>query len=197
MVRVDSSGRRCVSQNEEQERLDEVERCPRSDARKLDVNIQELLDREAIRDVLATYCRAVDRHDETLMRSVYHPGAHESHGTFVGSAEDFVTSVISGKRYVGGQHVLGSSVIELNGDSARVESTFICHLVTSDQHDGRVIDVIAGRYWDTFERRDGHWKIAGRTVLLDWHERRPHARELPFSSEFIAGRRDELDATYA
>lgn len=37
--------------------------------------VQELLDREAIRDCLTRYAHAVDRGDEAMLRAVYWPGA--------------------------------------------------------------------------------------------------------------------------
>lgn len=52
--------------------------------------IAELLDREAIRDCLYRYCRAVDRADEAALRSSYWPDAHDSHGVYSGSAEGFI-----------------------------------------------------------------------------------------------------------
>ena len=42
--------------------------------------IQELLDKEAIRDALVRYCRGVDRGDADLICSAYHPDAEDDHG---------------------------------------------------------------------------------------------------------------------
>jgi ketosteroid isomerase-like protein len=43
--------------------------------------LQTLLDRQAISDVLISYCRAVDRADLDLLRSCYHPDAKLWHNT--------------------------------------------------------------------------------------------------------------------
>jgi hypothetical protein len=161
------------------------------------MGLQELLDREAIRDVIYRYSRGADRHDEALLRSVYHPGARDNHGTFDGLAEDFVTYIMQsgGAGFTAGQHHIGNILIDLDGDVARVESVFVCYLVTDDE-DGRHIDVLGGRYWDRFERRDSVWKIADRTVLLDWSEQRRDIVEPPFAKAFVPGRRDATDPTY-
>jgi hypothetical protein len=52
--------------------------------------IQNLIDRQAIRDCLTRYCRGVDRLDRELVLSTYHPDAIDDHGAFVGTREEFV-----------------------------------------------------------------------------------------------------------
>lgn len=51
--------------------------------------IQNLLDKEAIRDCLYRYCRGIDRADEAILRSAYWPDAHDRHGAYVGDVEGF------------------------------------------------------------------------------------------------------------
>ena len=45
--------------------------------------VRELLDKQAVTDVIMTYARAIDRLDEDLLRSVFHPDSQHAHG-FVG-----------------------------------------------------------------------------------------------------------------
>ena len=40
---------------------------------------EKLLAREAIRDSIYRYARAIDRLDEALLRSVFHPGSRHNH----------------------------------------------------------------------------------------------------------------------
>ena len=47
--------------------------------------LQGLLDRVAIEDCLVRYCRAVDRCDAPLLRTVYWPGAIDDHIFWQGS----------------------------------------------------------------------------------------------------------------
>ena len=50
-----------------------------------DPELQALLDRQAIADVLNAYCRAIDRADLDLLAAAYHSDATEDHGgTFKG-----------------------------------------------------------------------------------------------------------------
>ena len=54
-------------------------------------DVQKLLDREAIKELVNLYCRAADRHDHELMRSLYHQDAIDDHGSFFkGLAMDFI-----------------------------------------------------------------------------------------------------------
>ena len=62
-----------------------------------------------------------------------------------------------------------------------------------------MVNLFAGRYVDRFERRDGEWRIARRTVVHDWSRQLPTAPEslgLPLAG-FAQGRRDRTDPVYA
>ncbi len=57
----------------------------------MEKQLARLLDKEAIRDLVQIYCRAADRHDHELMRSLYHEDAYDDHGSFFkGSAMEFI-----------------------------------------------------------------------------------------------------------
>ena len=45
-------------------------------------DVKKLLDREAIKELVNLYCRAADRQDHELMRSLYHQDAIDDHGSF-------------------------------------------------------------------------------------------------------------------
>ena len=49
--------------------------------------LTELLDKQSISDVIMTYARAIDRLDETMLRSVFHPDSQHAHG-FEGPSSD-------------------------------------------------------------------------------------------------------------
>jgi hypothetical protein len=55
---------------------------------------ETLLDREAIREVMARYCRGIDRLDVELIKSAYHPDAFDDHGPFKGLRDDFVEWIV-------------------------------------------------------------------------------------------------------
>ena len=53
-------------------------------------DVKALLDRQAILDCMRRYCRGVDRRDEALILSVYHPDAIDDHGAFLGDPDEFI-----------------------------------------------------------------------------------------------------------
>src|SRR3546814_12927354 len=89
------------------------------------MTIDELLDREAIRECMFQYCRAVDRADELLLRSVYWPDATDQHGFYSGSAAGFIEFAIEALRTTEpGIHQLHNILIEFRPGGALVESYF-------------------------------------------------------------------------
>jgi hypothetical protein len=162
--------------------------------------LQDLLDRAAIGEVLARYCRAADRCDEELLRSCYHPDATDQHGRFAGTAADFAGWVTGVQRTASivTQHAVSNVVIELAGDTAWVESAFQATHVRppAEGFDEPFLDSFWGRYVDRFSRREGRWAIASREVVHDWSERRACGPPMPRAEAYRAGRRDRGDASY-
>lgn len=135
-----------------------------------DPGVQELLDREAIRDVLMRYCHAIDRCDAGLLRSVYWPGATDDHVFWRGTAEafvDFCMPILESRDQT--MHNIGNILIRIDGNAARVQSYFDSYERLRGK-EGRCNDITAsGRYLDRMEKRDGEWRIAERKVVIDWY----------------------------
>ncbi|WP_192250775.1 nuclear transport factor 2 family protein [Mesorhizobium caraganae] len=132
----------------------------------------ELLDREAIRDCLYRYCRGIDRADEAALRSAYWPDAHDNHGAYCGSAEGFIQFALGiFKTEPRNIHQITNILIEfISSAEATVESYFTA-LQRGPDKDGEVRQtLLCGRYCDLFEKREGEWRIAERTVVYDWLE---------------------------
>ena len=133
--------------------------------------LQDLLDREAIRDALYRYCRGIDRCDEAALRSTYWEDATDCHGSWNGSAGGFIEQALA-KLRLGGRriHQITNVMIELHGDVAAVESSFFALQSTAAQSELETF--LCGRYVDRFERRHDQWRVAARTVVYDWIEER-------------------------
>ena len=151
--------------------------------------LQELLDKQAISDQIMTYARALDRWDETMLRSVFHPDSQHAHG-FVGPSsdpslpstpgvpQDFVAYAFDVLRtHTRTHHQLGNIFIELDGDDAYAESYFTAYHRMRAKGDPQAAEnacdtemdfLVGGRYLDRFQKRDGIWKISHRTGLTDW-----------------------------
>lgn len=149
-----------------------------------------LADRFAIEQCMLRYCRGVDRKEWDLVRSAYHPDAHDDHGNYKGDIPGFVASVIARHKTIEqSTHAISNMQIEFAGaDTAIVETYFIVHqrhlpgdasayahfirgrMPTAEE--GLEVETV-GRYVDRFTRRDGQWKVAHRTVVFEVY--RAHA----------------------
>lgn len=69
------------------------------------------------------------------------------------------------------QHLIGSMVVEIDGDSAEAVSYFQAQHVRADAVPlGGAHFVIAGTYRDTLRRIDGQWRIVQRRQSYSWRD---------------------------
>jgi SnoaL-like domain len=132
--------------------------------------MRELLDKQAIHEALMRYCRGIDRCDEELIRSAYHPGAYDDHGEFRGTVEEFVPWALHALQIdpaMVTMHSISNEYVEVRGDVAFSEAYFIAYH-RSGPPEKKTDMTLGGRYVDRYERRNGQWKIARRRVLHDW-----------------------------
>lgn len=164
------------------------------------MTLDELAAHESIRQVLYRYCRGVDRGDVATISGVYHPDAVDRHGPWSGPGREFADYLVpSMDQSATGQHHITNMLIELDGASAAVESYFIAfHPQPPEEGEARHV-LVAGRYLDRFEQRDGQWLIAERTVVIDVS--RPLAADVADwvgAASFPSGARrgDDLSAAF-
>ena len=165
-----------------------------------DPEVRELLDRQQIYQVLMRYCRGIDRADPELLRSVYHEGAIDRHGPweFSDAKRDFVAFAIPRHDALetATQHHISNCLIELDGNNASVESYFLAFQPTKVEDGTEALSFIGGRYLDRFERRDGRWAIAERTVVNDWSRLSLPGEEWPPMRDHLRGGRREADPSH-
>jgi hypothetical protein len=134
------------------------------------MNIDEVVARERIRDVVYRYARGVDRRDFDLVRSCYHPDATDDHGPFKGDVDAFIV-------WLEGQlshwsvtsHTMSNILIDVRDDRARVETYAVAYHRTLVREGKPLRDVTAGvRYVDDMTNIDGVWAISRRVVVSDW-----------------------------
>jgi hypothetical protein len=129
--------------------------------------VQELIDREAIRDCLVCYARGVDRFDRELILSAFHADFIDEHGKFVGTREEFVDWALDqhSKTHLSTQHYLMNHRCAIEGDTAHAETYF---MFVGMNRMGKPLQMNGGRYIDRLEKRGGVWAIAYRELLRDW-----------------------------
>lgn len=142
--------------------------------------LQELHDREAIRDCLYRYCRGIDRADEAALRSAYWDDATDNHGPYRGSAAGFIEWALKAlPGFERSIHQITNVLIVFQPGGAAVESQFTAYQ-RAPNGEGRMQQfLLMGRYADWFEKRGSEWRVKHRTVIYDWVEEQP----LPTESE--------------
>ncbi len=139
--------------------------------------LEELADREAIRECLYRYSRGVDRLDADMVRSAYWPDVVDTHLDFTGNAEEFIAWSFAAMRTMDQtQHLIANVLMTIRGSSADVESYFYgFHRINGP--DGKFDVIGAGRYVDRLEKRGDEWRIAERLVVTDWFRQYPDSAD--------------------
>lgn len=132
--------------------------------------MQELLDRIALADLVALYCRGCDRRDFDLVRSLYHDDAIDDHGAmFRGGPDEFVawlpTAMAPWELTV---HSVSNSLFAIQGDEAEGEHHVLAYHRTFPPE--RCEYIVHGRYLDRYSRRGGRWKFSHRSLVFDYGE---------------------------
>lgn len=130
--------------------------------------LEEAADKLELYELVVAYCRATDRRDVELMRTLYHPDAIDDHGAlFYGTGEEFI-AFLPGPITVFAMttHHITNALFRVDGDHAEGESYLIAAHITREDPPRNL--TVSGRYLDKFERRDGVWRFSHRTAMLDW-----------------------------
>ena len=161
------------------------------------IELRALLERDAIRRVVAGYARGIDRADEVATRAAYWGDAYDDHGSFKGNAHEFVGwALAAAKECSGHQHVLGQSVIAVDGDHSTCETYFVYYAEEGRSPLPNVVSALAGRYVDSLERRDGEWKISHRVVVIDWSTVWRSDERFPTVDAFVPGKWHPADYSF-
>lgn len=175
---------------------DRIEQLERGLAAAL-AEIDRLKSLEAIRDCIQRVCRGIDRVDEGLLRSAFHPRAVIHYGRiYEGEVEGWIPAAIAHQKTQSQkQHMPASIRIRIDGDEAVVETYEL------DRHktpmNGGFRDLVLGaRTLDRLSRRDGEWKIVERTKVMDWGRIISADEAVYANSPLEHGRDGEGDASY-
>ena len=161
-----------------------------------EATLRTLADKDAIRDVLYTYCRALDRMDRPLASTVWHPGATAHYdGIYEGTGEGFLDWVWKSHAAMERHsHQITNTLIRIDGDHATSEAYVTVVLWTLPDTQGRQRELVGrGRYIDRLEKREGVWAIVHRLHLLD------QSSDFPLGRADVSegSRRDATDGSYS
>ena len=167
--------------------------------------LQELLDRQDIHDCLLRFCRGMDRFDRDVYLSAFWDDAAMAAGPYVGDVPgcwDWAKPMHEAGQVLT-HHVLLNHHVEIDGETAHSECYYQFVARNHPWEEGGVETVMlaGGRYIDRLERRDGAWRIALRTNIIEWSCLQPSLPP-PFSDVPDIGlngvsARDRSDPSYA
>ena len=166
--------------------------------------LQILLDKQEIYELLCRYCRGCDRLDKELILSCFHPGAIDVHvgrtaGVHYGTIEEFLEKEFEGwKRFEGSQHHIMNHLCEVDGDVALAETYQFSFYWALPGDDPSVNLTNSNRYIDRFERREDRvWRIARREFYRNFTRRETRPFVFPTAENgWPRGSQDRNDPAY-
>ncbi len=140
--------------------------------------LDRVLDRLDIIDCLTRFSRGMDRFDRDLVLSAFHPDAVIAAGDFVGGPADLYdwARQMHEQGQIATQHNLLNNTCDVSEDTAHCETYYLFAARNRDESNW----IAGGRYFDRVERRNGEWRIAVRTNVIEWSGMLP-SMPIPFA----------------
>jgi hypothetical protein len=164
----------------------------------LERRLQYLTDRQEILDCIVSTSRGNDRFDAERISASYHAdGVHELgqkriSGSEYGTHANHAHAAISEANL----HNVTMHACQIDGDVAHAESYVIGLFLDKGCDTARIL---AGRYIDRLEKRDGRWGIVLRRatveIPLEGNAKLPNRKTVP-GSGYLKGSRDRSDPSY-
>ena len=163
-----------------------------------DCKLRYLTDRQEILDCVARHARGCDRFDIDVLSSAFHADGIDEHGYAINSGAKYGewANEAHSRGSLQNMHNITTHLCEIEGDEAHAESYVIGLFLNKD---GKTSRILAGRYADRLERRDGVWGIVLRRSTVEI----ALVGDASFLSSdyfremgFVNGMRDKRDVTY-
>lgn len=140
----------------------------------------------------------MDRFDRDLCVSAFHSDAVIAAGDFVGCAVGLYdwAQAMHQHAQVATQHNLLNNTCDIKGGTAHCETYYLFAARNRDDTNW----LAGGRYFDRVERRNGEWRIALRTNVIEWSGM-PPTMPIPFAgvpdiADNGVSARDRTDPSY-
>jgi hypothetical protein len=144
---------------------------------------KDLAARVALRLLVDTYARNVDRRDTDAVAQLFSADGRLVAHFYLGpdgepvvrrGRAEITAALVAGLRpYLGTTHLVGGQVLDVGADAGRAEGETVCLAHHVYERDGaRRLLVMAVRYQDDFVCESGVWRFAERQLRLDWRDDR-------------------------
>lgn len=136
---------------------------------------ERIADRLAIEQVLARYCRGIDRCDTGELERVFAPEARIDYGDGAKPRDATIAGLMEGLGAMRlTQHNIGNVICEIDGDTARAETYCVAYHFLAGPEGGEIELVVGGRYLDRLAKGpDAAWRITERLYVMDWNRTAP------------------------
>ena len=146
----------------------------------MDPEQQQLRDHQDISNLLARYARGLDAHDWDAVAACFEPSAAFVHP---GGVQDGADAIVDRARnaltpLTASQHLLGTMVIDVDGDTAHASTYFQAQHVREGTPGGATF-IIAGTYDDDLVRGTDGWRIRERRQSYTWRDGNPDVVRRP------------------
>jgi hypothetical protein len=141
----------------------------------METELRELLDKQAIAELLYAYGEGIDRRDAELLQSVFTAECQLHYGAYDHPARVLIDNWHADQpsAFLMTHHLYGNIAVRFyDADRARSITYFFAQ--HRARRDGRIVDEeVRGRYLDRLTKRDGRWRFAERTIVFDWSKIMP------------------------
>lgn len=170
--------------------------------------LTRFLEKQRIQNAMQIYARGVDRREWDLVEQAYHPDAFDDHGGYQGGVPGLMEWLK--RRHADieqSMHFLGNCLVDFLSDTTAVAETYCIVYQRYGEEARETIQTWLGnealprdkklmaelfcRYVDRFEKRDGEWRIARRTVVME--EVKVSAEKVRLNSAHATAMRDRTD----
>jgi ketosteroid isomerase-like protein len=166
--------------------------------------LEELEARTAIEDCLKRFARAVDRQDWAVAREAYHDDAFDDHGFFKGPPDQFLAHIAKLHTHQDhSMHFNTNVLIEFQSCERAFVETYVLVMQRYRAGAPKVPAGTAGlrnmacaRYLDRFEKRNGDWRVAHRTLVFGDTVGEPLIESPVFPAEFTLQKHGLDDPLY-
>lgn len=135
----------------------------------LDTALRELLERQAVEQVLLRYASTIDAKDYVTLRSLFCEDVRGQYGDVVVEGADellqWIDDMTATKTWQ--HHLLSVYHVDLVSETEATALTYHTSHQTDSEAPGRCSRIVA-RYYDTLRKVDGSWKIADKVMQIGW-----------------------------
>jgi hypothetical protein len=140
-----------------------------------DAAVQDLLDKQAIAEVLYRCCRGCDRKDRIALETIYWPDATDPQFDELG-ASGWIERMLANARMA--SHFVSNVLIDKRSPTSAGVESYVRSQTSLELPSGRHDLLTAARYLDGFEKRGHEWRIKRRICVIDYFQLMPASDHL-------------------